>query len=1169
MEVGLKGKGKFIYVLLFSLVMLLGVFSPYSDYTMSMSTVDALPSTTNKDGGNKNGTDIDYLVPSDFTGAGYKESRGVFKGDRNAGFTCWAYGTYAPSYVKTYSNNLFNGKLNTARGGLGDEAFIETDVYNQCKDNQKLLEYEIFAGDVYEGSGREPTFVNGKLRLRGWSALGGFRNHKFEQSSVYVVAVEQVGGKNTTNANGVHISKGTITNDKNLNKDLYYEFGITGDKWYATDSEYNRFRGFYRGICEGNASYCTEAVWQGDNGKDYHVYGLGKNMDYEGARFSVDIDLNKLFVDETKDKEYKLYLVKRVNDMIVSANMAIPKDTTEYSYNTGKLRLDGNAVEAKSYVYPNRTGIVRYPEGKYGDDAYTSWGDDRFFTKGERLELIKVKGSTGVSNFVVKDRKGKVFEHKSHYFDYPRANEGALLSYKAGKSKVTVNHYDITTIPNATSGSINFSTIRNDASLSGVKLKEKATLKTATKGTGNYLINKSNRFDTYNNGELYRSDTAENYVVFDTSAVRANKYLNYVTPSSASTLNLFYIKAQDILNYRVNYVGVDLTKPTAKEANLVGKDKATNKDIKQFVSFSDVIKGTTVSYENPETIVNNVNGIAREWDRISGQPTQKSTVLNSSGTLNIKYQLQPIVTVNYRDAETKQTIKTEIIRPKYASNVTVPYANSFAHGGKTYYRLSRTETSKEINNIDADQTLTVDYVNREPITKPETYFYEGDENPTVTLDKWDWNLTDKAIKTEINATFDGKHASTRDKTVKQAFGKNKYDWDTTEDFVDKNGMFKTGNISEKVVKYAPSNPLLNKSVKGTYDIQVSYEFTNHYKDLYKCDLGEELRCFTWNKNGKQAYWGEDHPTNKLLGKDIVNKFLSNASVHVKHSYGSKVNGLDKLGKYETGRTLKKPLEVKNKGNIPATNETLHNIHYEQFDLGSSEGFKNGETQGAVEVYEELRYKNGYKDDDVWEKIPKPTKESRYLIGNIDKNLEGTNKVTVDKKVYWESKLTYDEGKKAFKLADVYGLSKDLGIQVKAPRNSDKAKEKKALQQELDKVIEENGYTKDTMVDFDFSKESKYYMPIDDKKYTPEYIFKDKVELNGIGYNELTITYDKEFKFGEYLYGNVMDDPLFTEQKEGAKKVTKSDSKTYSQEDLKNIKENIKDRKRANLFRVAN
>lgn len=1163
MELGLKGKGKFIYLMMFSLLMLLGMFSTISDYTVS--TVDALPSTTNKDGGNENGTKIDYIVPSDFTGAGYKESRGIFKGDRNAGFTCWAYGANAPSYVKTYSNKLFNGKLNSARGGLGDEAFIETDVYGQCKGNQKLMEYEIFAGDVYEGTGREPTFVNEKLRLRGWSALGGFRNHKFEQSSVYVVAVEQVNGKNTTNANGVHIFKGTIKNDKNLNKDLYYEFGIPGDKRYATDSEYNRFRGFYRGICEGNASYCTVAVWQGDNGKDYHVYGLGKNMEYEGARFSVDIDLNKLFVDETKDKGYKLYLVKRVNDMIVSAEMAIPKDTTEYSYNTGKLRLDGNAVEAKSYVYPNRTGIVRYPEGRYGNDAYTSWGADRFFTKGERLELIGVKESSGVSMYVVKDSKGKAFEHKSHYFDYPRANEGALLSYKAGKSKVTVNHYDITTIPNATTGNINFSTIRNNASLSGVKLKEKATLKTATKGTGNYLINKSNRFSTYNNGELYRSATTENYVVFDTSTVRANRYIDYVTPRTASTLNFYYIKAQDILNYRVNYVGVDLTKPTAKEANLTGKDKATNKDIKQFVSFTDVIKGTTVSYENPETIVNNINGIAREWDRISGQPTQKSTVLNSSGTLNIKYQLQPIVTVNYRDAETKAIVKTEIIRPKYASNVTVPYANSFSNGGKTYYRLSGTETKRDITNIKEDHTLTVDYVSRAPITKPETYLYEGDENPTVTLDKMDWYLTDKGIKTEFNVKYEGKHASTRDKTVKQAFGSKEYNWDTTEDYEDKNGMFKTGKILASVDKYTPTNPLLSKGVKGTYDVRVTYEFTNHYKELYKCDLGVDDRCFTWNKTGKEAYWGEDHPTNKLLGKDIVNQFETKASVKVKHAYGTKVNGLDKLGKYEVGRKLKKPLELKDKGNILSTNETLHNILYEEFEVTSNNKYTGGgKTQGAIEVYEKLTYKNGLGAS----ALPKTTKESRYLIGDIDKNLAGVKKVTVDDKDYLESKLVYDEVRKEFKLADVYGLSEDLGIQVRAPKESNKTKQKEALQQELDKVIEDKGYSKDTIMDVDFGADSLYFMPIDDRKYTPDYVYKNKVELNGLGLNELALTYDKEYKFGEYLYGNVMDDPLYTEQKEGAKKVTKTESRTYSSEDLNNIKKNIKDRKRINLFRVA-
>src|SRR5699024_1033437 len=101
----------------------------------------------------------------------------------------------------------------------------------------------------------------------------------------------------------------------------------------------------------------------------------------------------------------------------------------------------------------------------------------------------------------------------------------------------------------------------------------------------------------------------------------------------------------------------------------------------------------------------------------------------------------------------------------------------------------------------------------------------------------------------------------------------------------------------------------------------------------------------------------------------------------------------------------------------------------------------------------------------------------------------------------------------------------------------------ALDEELTKQLEDLNLGADKLINMNYNL-SRYFLPVDDVKYDADYVFKDLVELNSLGLNEVTVNYDKEFGFDKFLYGNVMDEPVYTEQKEGVKKETYENTETF-------------------------
>ncbi|MGE6604443.1 Ig-like domain-containing protein [Lysinibacillus fusiformis] len=71
---------------------------------------------------------------------------------------------------------------------------------------------------------------------------------------------------------------------------------------------------------------------------------------------------------------------------------------------------------------------------------------------------------------------------------------------------------------------------------------------------------------------------------------------------------------------------------------------------------------------------------------------------------------------------------------------------------------------------------------------------------------------------------------------------------------------------------------------------------------------------------------------------------------------------------------------------------------------------------------------------------------------------------------------------------------------------------------------------DSLVSEQFEDTQYYYLPVSlSTRYKPENNYTNQYKLNDIGLNEITLEFKQTFSFENYLFGDVVDNPIFTEQ----------------------------------------
>ncbi|WP_201715513.1 CARDB domain-containing protein [Rossellomorea arthrocnemi] len=142
------------------------------------------------------------------------------------------------------------------------------------------------------------------LKFSGWAVLAGYKRHTSSNQSTHIVL------KKTSGSSGVGTTK------------IYNTIPISIDA--TEDLEYNN---------QGSG------VWNECSASARNKNNTTCNMRYDDVGFTAYIPLDEIFASQKEDAEWKLYIVKRVDNQIVYSSLIVPFEFSALSYNSGKVDL--------------------------------------------------------------------------------------------------------------------------------------------------------------------------------------------------------------------------------------------------------------------------------------------------------------------------------------------------------------------------------------------------------------------------------------------------------------------------------------------------------------------------------------------------------------------------------------------------------------------------------------------------------------------------------------------------------------------------------------------------------------------------------------------------------------------------------------------------------------
>lgn len=537
------------------------------------------------------------------------------------------------------------------------------------------------------------------------------------------------------------------------------------------------------------------------------------------------------------------------------------------------------------------------------------------------------------------------------------------------------------------------------------------------------------------------------------------------------------------------------------------------------------------------------------------------SVLGILGTTNIA-KADSGVSITYKfvnvDDKNKELNKLEEDRSVGESIKYTP-PETISVDGKDYTRVEIGEVNE--TNLTEDKEIILEYTEKQVGAKPEGVVpAENSGQGMVDVNTAMWRLKDGKIETTIDVEVVGKHMATRLGTVSQEVGKDTEEEKGEEITKTETSMSKSGTFEDG--KYTDTNQF-TLDTEGKYKAKVSYWYTNLATGNYECETGSEERCFEWVLNEEKPYtpyWGEFDETIEIDGEVVRTTNIYELEIDLELD--------DVSNKDYTVEELPESLPIgkgiEDKTNVITgridSNSGLVTSYSERFSIQPQTDFVLG-TQQGVEVSEYIGYENDFGDTLTVSGNPV------YYIGNIDNNLK--DELEQDSEFGSKVGLVYNEGTQAFELSKVFGLSNTYGVQFIADKTDFLlGTSEEDLTKELNKEIKNQGLGEDTLVNLDYLK-SRYFLPVDDTKYTDEDMrYQDTVVLDGIGLNNLSLKYKKNFTVETDLvseedtakfkgYEQVIE---MKEEKEYP------ESETFSEEELKGYLQAYETAEKYNVFR---
>lgn len=322
-------------------------------------------------------------------------------------------------------------------------------------------------------------------------------------------------------------------------------------------------------------------------------------------------------------------------------------------------------------------------------------------------------------------------------------------------------------------------------------------------------------------------------------------------------------------------------------------------------------------------------------------------------------------------------------------------------------------------------------------------------------------------------------------------------------------------ISGKKIKNERSdNPILLKvqdpnELKGEeVNLSFSYEYTNYYKDIYKCVDTRADGCYAWEFDKRIPEWTRSQTA------------TWQTTLKIDHNYGEDIL-------LETKDKKTKDFLIGRKAILKGSSSQIyHEKDVEHFEVSIRD--KNMSTQSWTPVSEQIKYFNSLNQ-------PLTIIEGKkyYFPTALDENLKEryANDTLLPYSDYalplqissqTSSSLTTE-------LKEQFFVTDRLGFIVSVPRNINDQKQIERIAKEQFEAYTNEAYN--DKVIFSKGTKSKYYIPVNWRAAEkPKHYYPDNMVIGRLGMSDVTLHYLKKLQFENYLFGHVKDEPIFLTQR---------------------------------------
>lgn len=213
-----------------------------------------------------------------------------------------------------------DGGARITDGWTGNEKIVDSRVKQMWERNQiprggknqfsffpesgRNLIYDVYAGSTSQAKKRGFTVTpsNNYITFDGWAIIHGHHHHAEMNQATYI----------------------GLVNKDNRNERLIYKTAMRANTTANND------------IWDGKFGKCPSTAFNRPT-----VYGKtgACNMDYNFTQFRAYIDMREVFGEGNEDKEWLMYIIKRVEDQIIYDELILPFDTEVFTWRQGEVTM--------------------------------------------------------------------------------------------------------------------------------------------------------------------------------------------------------------------------------------------------------------------------------------------------------------------------------------------------------------------------------------------------------------------------------------------------------------------------------------------------------------------------------------------------------------------------------------------------------------------------------------------------------------------------------------------------------------------------------------------------------------------------------------------------------------------------------------------------------------